>query len=300
MSTKSQPATGKPISAEYPFESKYVEVFGSRVHYVEEGKGDPILFLHGNPTWSYLWRNIIPYASKVGRAIAMDLIGMGKSDKPDIEYRFFDHAKYVEGFIDGLGLENLTLVVHDWGSALGFHYAARNTAKIKGIALMEPILWVFSLKNVPEPWRSMFTAFRTPGVGWDMIVRQNVFIERLLPAGVIRKLTDEEMNKYREPFSAPESRKPLWRWPNEVPFDGEPKDVAEAVTSYVEALKQSGLPKLLIYGNPGLIMRAPRVEWCKQNLKNLSMVDIGPAKHFLQEDNPRLIGEELVKWYSRL
>lgn len=300
MNGKSPLGGGTEISAGYPFESVYVEVLGSRLHYVEEGEGDPILFVHGNPTWSYVWRNIIPYAAGRGRAIALDLVGMGKSGKPDIEYRFIDHAKYLEGFIDKLGLRNLTLVVHDWGSALGLQYAARRPSNVRGIAMMEPMLWIANLKDLPEPVRGTFTAFRTPGIGWDMVAKQNLVIERSLPAGIVRNLTEEEMARYREPFPNPESRKPVWRWTNEVPFDRQPRDVADAVEAYVKWLKGSDVPKLLFYGNPGQIVSADRVEWCRQNLANLSVVGIGPGRHFLQEDNPHLIGRELAKWYNGL
>ena len=292
--------TDKPISAEFPFESRYVKVDGSQIHYIEEGRGDPILFLHGNPTWSYLWRNIIPYAAGIGRAIALDLIGMGKSDKPKIEYRFFDHSRYVEGFIETLMLRNITLVIHDWGSALGFHYGARREENVKGVAFMEAILRPLSWSDFPEQARGMFQAFRTPGVGWDLIANQNAFVERVLPGSVVRKLTEAEMNRYREPFPDPSSRTPVWRWPNEIPIDGEPKDVVEAVTTYHEWLKRSELPKLLFYAQPGALVPVGAVDWCRQNLKNLKTTDVGRGVHYLQEDNPHLIGEELVRWYGGL
>jgi haloalkane dehalogenase len=292
--------TGQPISAEFPFESRYVEVEGSRIHYIDEGAGDPMLFLHGNPTWSYLWRNIIPYAAQVGRAVAPDLIGMGKSDKPKIEYRFFDHFRYVEGFIEALRLRNITFVIHDWGSALGFHYMARREGNVKGLAFMEAILRPLKWADFPEQARGMFQAFRTPEVGWDLIANQNAFVERVLPGSVVRKLTEVEMNRYREPFRDPSSRTPVWRWPNEIPIDGEPKDVAEAVTTYHEWLKQSELPKLLFYAEPGALVPAGAVDWCRENFRHLKTIDIGPGIHYLQEDNPHLIGEELVQWYGGL
>jgi len=289
------------ISADFPFESNYTDVHGSKIHYVDEGEGDPILFLHGNPTSSYLWRNIIPYVSSQGRRIAPDLIGMGKSDKPDIEYRFFDHVKYVEGFIDQMSLSNITLVVHDWGSALGFHYAMRHENNVKAIAFMEAILMrAPSWEMFPDDFQGIFKSFRTPEIGWDLIVNKNFFVEKILPGGVIRKLTQEEMDHYREPFRDPDSRKPVWRWPNEIPIEGEPADVAKAVGAYNEWLQRSDLPKLLFHATPGAIMPAPLVDWCRQNLRNLKTVDIGPGIHFLQEDNPHLIGSELANWCSSL
>lgn len=293
--------TAQNISPDFPYESNYLEVLGSKLHYVDEGSGDPILFLHGNPTSSYLWRNIIPYLTRLGRCIALDLIGMGKSDKPDIEYRFFDHVKYVEGFIEKLGLQNITLVLHDWGSALGFHYARRHESNVKGLAFMEAVLMpIPSWDAMPEDGRQLFQAFRTPEVGWDMIVNQNVFVEQVIPNMVVRKLTEAEMNRYREPFKNPASRKPVWRWPNEIPIAGEPADVVEAVEVYNQWLQKTELPKLLFHGTPGGALPAPLVEWCRQNLKNLKTVDIGPGIHYLQEDNPHLIGAELATWYSRL
>ncbi len=292
-------ATTQEISAGFPFKSNYIEVHGSNLHYVDEGEGDAILFLHGNPTSSYLWRNIIPHLTSVGRCIAPDLIGFGKSDKPDIEYRFFDHVKYVEGFIEKMGLHNVTLVIHDWGSGLGFHYAMRHESNIKGIAFMEAILMpIPSWDMFPADFREVFQAFRTPELGWDMLVNQNMFVEQILPGAMIRKLTEEEMNCYREPFKDPAHRKPVWRWPNELPIEGEPADVVEAVTTYNQKLQQSALPKLLFYATPGGLIDEQMIEWCRENLKNLKTIDIGPGIHFLQEDNPHLIGSELVSWYK--
>ncbi len=289
------------ISAEFPFKSRFIEVNGSNLHYVEEGEGDPILFLHGNPTSSYLWRNIIPHVTSLGRAIAPDLIGMGKSDKPDIEYSFFDHVKYVEGFIEKMGLKNITLVIHDWGSALGFYYAMRHPENLKGLAFMEAILApIPSWDGFPEEVKEMFQAFRTPEVGWDMIVNQNMFVEQVLPGLVVRGLTEAEMDHYREPFKDPTNRKPVWRWPNEIPIAGDPPEVVEAVSAYNQWLQQSDLPKLLFYGAPGVLGSPQMVEWSIQNLKNLKTVDIGPGIHFLQEDNPHLIGAELAEFYKGL
>ena len=186
--------TQQEISAAFPFESKFVEVHGSKMHYVEEGAGDPVLFLHGNPTSSYLWRNVIPHVSPLARCIALDLIGMGKSDKPDIEYRFVDHSKYVEGFIEALGLRNITFVIHDWGSALGFHYARRHEDNVKGLAFMEAIVRPLTWDEFPEQARQMFQGFRTPEVGENMLINQNMFVEAVLPGAMVRKLTEEEMN----------------------------------------------------------------------------------------------------------
>lgn len=293
--------TTQAISADFPYTSHYAEVHGSQIHYVEKGSGDPILFLHGNPTSSYLWRNIMPYLHAHGRCIAMDLIGMGKSDKPDLDYSFFDHVKYVEGFIEELGLKNITLVIHDWGSALGFHYAMRNETNIKALAFMEAIMMpVPSWDVFPQDFKQTFQAFRTPEVGWDMIVNNHMFVEQILPGAVVRSLTEAEMDYYRSPYTDPPTRKPLWRWPNEIPIAGEPANVVAAVEEYNRKLQQSSLPKLLFCATPGALVPAPVVEWCQQNLPNLKVVDIGPGIHFIQEDNPHLIGTELANWYSSL
>ena len=289
------------ISADFPYAPHYLDVHGSRMHYVEEGRGDPILFLHGNPTSSYLWRNIVPHVQGDARCIAVDLIGMGKSDKPDIDYSFVDHSKYVEGFIEQMGLENLTLVVHDWGSALGFHYAMRNEANIKALAFMEAILMPFPSGDAfPPDARKTVEAFRTPDVGWDMVVNQHKFVEQVLPGMVVRKLAGAEMDHYRAPYTDPPSRKPLWRWVNEIPIAGEPANVVAIVEEYNRKLQQSPLPKLLFSATPGVIINDEAVAWCRQHLSNLKVVDIGAGIHFIQEDNPHRIGEELASWYRSL
>jgi haloalkane dehalogenase len=289
------------ISAEFPFEPNYAMVRGSRMHYVDEGVGKPVLFLHGNPTSSYLWRNIIPHVLRSSRCIAPDLIGMGKSDKPDIEYGFFDHLAFLEGFIEELRLEDIILVVHDWGSALGFYYAMRHEDNVRGLAFMEAILApVPGWEDWPEPARRIFQGFRSPDVGWDLIVNRNFFVERILPSSIIRRLSEEEMGHYREPYLDPPSRKPLWRWPNQIPIAGEPADVVEAVTRYAEWLKETNLPKLLFHARPGFLIEEPMVDWCRKNLKNLKAVYTGKGIHFIQEDNPYLIGRELAAWIEGL
>ncbi len=288
------------ISSEFPFQSNYLDIHGSNIHYIDEGSGDPILFLHGNPTSSYLWRNIIPHLTSYGRCIALDLIGMGKSAKPDIEYRFVDHSKYVEGFINKMELKNITFVIHDWGSALGFHYAMRHENNIKGIAFMEAIIKPATWDEFPKDFKMGFRLFRTPFIGWLMIAGMNIFVEQILPKAIVRSLTEKEKNYYREPFKRIKYRKPLWRWPNEIPIDGLPADTAEIVQNYNKRLQETDIPKLLFYAHPGGIITSAMVEWCKQNLKNLKTIDIGEGVHYLQEDNPHLIGSELAKWYKSI
>lgn len=294
---KSHSQEKSPISTEFPFESRFVEVKGSRMHYVEEGTGPTILFLHGNPTSSYLWRNILPHASRYGRAMAVDLIGMGKSDKPSVDYSFGEHSGYLEGFIEAMGLEDLTLVLHDWGSALGFHYASRNEDNVKAMAFMEAIVApVPSWNDFPEDFRSLFQTLRHPVQGRKLIVEQNAFIEQVLPAAIVRELSEQEMDAYRAPYPNPEDRTPLWRWPNEIPIEGHPKDVAEIVGHYNAWLQKTRIPKLLFHAAPGALIRKPLVEWCKASLPSLKTIDLGSGIHFLQEDHPHTIGQELVTW----
>jgi haloalkane dehalogenase len=278
-----------------------VDVHGSRMYYVEEGEGAPVLFLHGNPTSSYLWRNVIPHVSGGARCIAPDLIGMGRSDKPDIDYRFFDHARYLEGFIEALGLGDVVLVLHDWGSGLGFDWARRHADRVRGLAFMEAILMpVPSWDAFPEGAREMFQAFRTPEVGWDLIAKQNVFVEQALPGSVVRKLSDEEMDAYRAPFPDEASRKPVWRWPNEIPIEGEPADVAEVVGAYSAWLQETEVPKLLFAATPGALIPAPVVEWARSALPNLEVVELGEGIHYVQEDHPEEIGRGIARWLAEL
>ncbi len=288
------------ISSEFPYESRYVDVHGSTMHYVEEGEGDPILFLHGNPTSSYLWRNILPYAASHGRAIALDLVGMGKSDKPDLEYRFADHVRYVDGFIEGLGLANLTLVIHDWGSALGFHYAARHQDNVRGIAFMEAILRPARWSDANLIERLLFKRLRHPVKGKRMIVDRNFFIERVMPMMIVRKLSDTEKDAYREPFLDPATRTPVAQWPLEIPFDGDPADVQAMVESYWAWLQQSEVPKLMLWAKPGAIIKPSTAAELEKALPNLESVFIGKAKHYVQEDHPAAIGEALSDWLARL
>jgi haloalkane dehalogenase len=287
------------ISAAFLFESKYAEVLGSQMHYIDEGEGDPILFIHGNPTSSYLWRNIIPYVQPYGRTIAVDLIGMGQSDKPDIDYRFVDHAEYLEAFIEKLDLKNITLVIHDWGSALGFNYAMQHEDNVKGIAFMEAFLMPLTWDGFPNNVKKIFQTIRTPGIGYDLIVNKNFFVEQLLPGAMLRNLTEEEMNHYREPYITLDSRKPTWVWPNEIPIDGNPADVHKIVTDYNGWLQETELPKILFYANPGGLINASMVDWSVSNLKNLEAVDLGQGIHYLQEDHPGAIGDALAKWIQQ-
>ena len=285
-----------------PYERRRVAVEGTEIAYVEAGEGDPIVLLHGNPTSSYLWRNVIPHLQPLGRCLAPDLVGMGDSGPaPDGGRRFVDHVRYMDAWLEAVGAtERVTFVVHDWGSALGFHYARRHEGNVKGLAFMEAILRPTTWADFPEQARDLFKSFRTKDVGEDLLISKNMFIEAVLPGSVVRTLTDEEMNHYREPYKEEAARKPVWRWPNELPIEGKPADVWEAAVAYHEWLQRTEVPKILFHATPGAIMQAPLVKSLESTLKNLKTVDIGPGVHFVQEDNPHKIGEELAKWYQGL
>lgn len=296
-------STTPSISASFPFTSRYIDVLGSRIHYIDEGRDGPqFLFLHGNPTSSYLWRNIISYLTPVGRCIAPDLIGMGKSGKPALKYRFADHVAYLDEFIRALDLRDITLVVHDWGSALGFHYATRYPANVQAIAFMEAILRPMNWSDFPAGRRLAFRAMRSPVLGhllrWLTLGVMNGFIRNLLPAAVVRPLTDEEMRYYSEPYRTLKSRKPLRQWLTQVPVGARPREVDAAAQAYNRWLQETPIPKLLFHANPGMAMGPSDVEWCVQHLAELTTVDVGKGIHFIQEDHPHLIGRELRRWYE--
>ena len=290
------------ISAEeHP--KKKVTVNGKTMGYVEMGEGDPIVFQHGNPTSSYLWRNIMPNLADQGRCIAIDLIGMGDSDKlegsgPD-RYTLLEHRDYWEGALDALGVsDNVTFVIHDWGSALGFDWANRHRESVMGIAYMEGIVRPVSWDDWPEAARGVFQGFRSPA-GEEMVLEKNVFVERVLPGSIIRDLTEEEMAVYRKPFTNPgEDRRPTLTWPRQIPIEGEPADVVGLVQSYADWLSQSEVPKLFINAEPGAILTGPQREFCRSwpNQKEVTVV----GNHFLQEDSPKEIGQAIAEWRKEI
>ncbi len=277
--------------------SRTVEVKGSQMHYLEAGEGDPIVFVHGNPTSSYLWRNVMPHITSLGRCIAVDLIGMGRSDKPNIGYRLADHAAYLDGFIEALNLRRVTFVMHDWGVSLGLHYLARYPDRVRAVAWMEGRLHpVASWDDFDEGSRKIFKQLRTEGVGERMVVEENFFVETILPAGTLRDFTDEEMAAYRAPYRDPSTRWPLLRWAEEIPIEGQPADMRQILDRYREALVSCSLPKLLMHGEPGAIVGPDEVAWCRQALSQLTVVNVGPGVHFLPEDQPHRIGTVLAEW----
>ncbi|MCG8506780.1 MAG: haloalkane dehalogenase [Sphingomonadales bacterium] len=287
------------ISPDMPYEKKRAAVAGRTIAYVEEGTGDPIVFLHGNPTSSYLWRNVMRGLEGKGRLIAPDLIGMGDSDKlPESgpgSYRFVEHRRYLDGLLDTLGVtENVTLVIHDWGSALGFDWARRHADAIRGIAFMEGIVAPLSWDDWPEESRGVFQAMRSEA-GDGMVLEKNFFVERLLPAAVLRELSEAEMAVYRAPYLEPgESRRPTLTWPRQIPVGGEPEDVVEIVGAYADWLAGSDLPKLFVNAEPGAILVGRQREACRA-WPNLTEVTVR-GHHFIQEDSPAEIGAAIREW----
>ncbi len=283
------------ISANDPYERKRVSVLDSDMAYVDTGSGDPVVFLHGNPTSSYLWRNIIPHVEKTHRCLAPDLIGMGDSGKnPAGSYRFVDHARYLDAWFEAVGLtQNVTLVIHDWGSALGFHWAHRHPERIKAIAYMEAIVQPLTWDAWPEAAKKIFQAMRSPA-GEEIVLQKNTFVERILPASVIRGLTQEEMAVYKRPYLEPgESRRPTLTWPRQIPIEGEPADVTEIVDAYAKWLSTSDMPKLFVNADPGTILTGPQREFCRTwpNQKEMTV----KGSHFIQEDSPVEIGQAIAE-----
>jgi haloalkane dehalogenase len=271
------------------------------MHYIDVGRGDPIVFLHGNPTSSYLWRNVIPHLSGQARCIAPDLIGMGKSDHPDIPYRYDDQYRYLCGFMDELGLDsNVTLVLHDWGSGLGFRWAHEHEASVKGIAFMEAMIRLFTWDRFPTDARVAIRMMRTPGLGWSMASLGNVFIKKMLPDMVQRDLDPAAREYYASAFPTVSSRKAVRQWPREIPIEGKPADNAATMGAYSDWLTSTEVPKILLYVNPGVGITETDVAWCRENMANLETVDIGDGLHFIQEDSPDVIGTELSDWYASL
>jgi len=277
-----------------------VSVLDSSIHHVEAGEGDPIVFLHGNPTSSYLWRNVIPRLAGEGRSIAPDLIGMGRSGKPDVAYRFADHARYLDAWFDALALSRVTLVIHDWGSTLGIHWAKRHPDRVSGVAMMEAILRDIPWSEFPGELAEVFRGFRTPGIGEKLVLEENVFIERILPGAILRKLSADEMNAYRAPFPDAASRRPILAWPRELPLGGEPPEVMAVLRENERWLASSATPKLLLTFDPGVLITEKVAEWCRQTFRNLEVQKIGPGVHYVQEDHPEAIGDAVRDWRRRV
>ena len=286
-----------------PAGQHFAEVNGKRLAYLEAGSGDPIVLLHGNPTSSYLWRNIIPELEGCGRVIAPDLIGQGDTEKlPASEgagrYSFEVAFDYLDGLLGEIGAnQNVTLVVHDWGSGLGFHWARLNPESVKGIAYMEAIVMPITWDDWPESARGIFQGFRS-AKGEDLVLERNMFVEAVLPSSIMRDLTEDEMAAYRAPFDTPDNRQPTLNWPRQIPIEGEPPHMVELVAAYGAFMAESTIPKLFVNADPGSILVGRQREFCR-SWPNQAEVTV-KGLHFLQEDSPREIGQAVAAWYAGL
>ncbi len=285
------------ISSEFPFTSEYVEVYGSKIHYIEQGDGDPILFLHGIPTSSYLWRNIIPHVSTLGRCIAVDLIGMGKSDKPPLEYTISDYIKYIDKFIEILQLKRVTLILHAWGSIVGFDWAMRNEDNCKALIFYESYIRPLKKEELSLPFQEQLY---TLGESSGPALNSSSFINKVLPQGMLRVLTDQEFSHYREPFIHENSEKLLQTYLQELPRGENNSKVDNLISSYSSRLLKSQIPKLMLFSVPGFITTIDTLIWAKNNFLNLEMVEIGEDLHYIQESNPQTMGEAISVWLQGL
>jgi haloalkane dehalogenase len=288
------------ISAAFPYQKRRLDVLGYPMAYVEVGRGDPIVFLHGNPTSSYLWRNVIPQLGQHGRCIAPDLLGMGDSaklaDSGPASYIFVEHRRYLDALLEALGVrERVTLVLHDWGSGLGFDWANRHRQAVKGIAYMEALVRPQIWEEIGPDFASLLQALRSPA-GEAMVLQDNLFVEQVLPSGMLRALSAEEMAEYRRPFAEPgEGRRPTLSWPRQIPIEDEPADVAAIVEAYADWLVTSDVPKLFVKGEPGVLLGSgPLVDFCRSWPAQTEVRVAG--LHFLQEDAPAEIGQAIAHW----
>lgn len=285
------------------YEKKFVEVGSYQLAYIEEGEGDPIVLLHGNPTSSFLWRNVIPHLTDSGRVIAPDLIGHGDSDKLPVEqgpgrYSFENTYELLSGLLETLGVNrNVLLVIHDWGSALGFHWAKNHPDAVRGIAYMEGIVQPVTWEQWPENARGIFQGFRSDK-GEDLVLERNMFVDAVLPGSVLSGLTETEMATYRKAFSTPDDRQPTLNWPRQIPISGEPAHMVDLVQSYADFMAASSIPKLFVNADPGSILVGEPREFCR-SWPNQQEVTV-KGTHFIQEDSPNEIGQAVAEWAASL
>ncbi len=282
----------------FPYTKQFISVRGSRMAYVDEGKGEPIVLLHGNPTSSYIWRGVIPHLKKVGRAIAFDMIGMGHSDKPDIPYRIYDQCDYFVGFINEMGLKDVHLVANDWGTAVAAKYIAEHRNNVRSISFTGNIItpWPsWQLFGGQSVARVLWRAYRAPGLGWDLVVNEHLFVEPALRLLLEEEPSQEVLDHYLEPFETPNSRRPCWQLANDLPIAGEPEDFYASATKYCGVLASSGLPSLLLY----YPQMEPAVEQYRNFLLDMTAIEIPKSGHYMPEDQPDRVGEELVKWIQK-
>jgi haloalkane dehalogenase len=272
------------------------------MHYEESGSGLPVVLLHGNPSSSYLWRNVIPHLSARAATFAPDLIGMGASGRPEIAYDLADHARYLDAWFDALDLDEVVLVGHDWGGVLALDWAARHPGRVRGVALLETFLKPLSAADLSAPARERFEAFRTPGVGERLVLEENVFLKTAFKGGVLNPLSDEEVAPYQAPYPTPESRRPLLAWPRMLPIDGEPAEVVARIERYDVWLAESPeVPKLLLTfdSSPTLAITPEIAAWAEKHVVSREVEPLGPAGHHAPEDRPDEIGRAIANWLER-
>ena len=283
--------------------SKYTKVKNAKIHYIEAGKGDSIVFLHGVPTSSYVWRNVLPILAEKAHCIAPDLIGMGKSDKPNIKYTFSEHIKYFEDFINKLNLRNITLVVHGLlGSAIGFNYAMQHKDNVKAIAFYEAYVrpvTSFNMLSLPVQ-HLLYPILNNPKFGYKLVMEDNYLLNKLLPLSTAHKLTNEEVNNYKQPFLSVSDRKPLWQYIQDFFVGENHQQLLDHVTEYSEYLKQSPIPKLMLYTVPGFVTTMDSVKWSQDNLPNLQSADLEEGLYLAPESNPHIFSQILLDWYEKI
>ncbi|WP_165351144.1 haloalkane dehalogenase [Ciceribacter ferrooxidans] len=292
-----------PIAEELTIPRREIAVLGSTMSYLEQGKGEVVLFLHGNPSAAYLWRNVIPSVSLSHRAVAVDLIGMGHSGKPDIQYGFADHARYLDAFVEAMGLERITLVGHDWGAALAWDFARRHPDKVVRLAFMEGVLPPAfpqpSYEAMGKEMGGMFRAMRDPQEGRRMIMENNMFVEQILPMMINRSLGEKARREYGLPYRQIGDRLPTWAWPRDVPIGGEPASSVRLMNDIQSFMAKTRMPVLLAYADPGVLVPPQAVPFYTGLIRNLETAFVGQGLHFIQEDQPAAIGRALADWLRR-
>ncbi len=293
-----------PVSSTMTFEHRFIDLGDVSMAYVEAGAGDPIVFLHGVPTSSYLWRNVMPHLEPHGRVIAPDMVGFGKSDQPDIEHSFDEHYQHLSSFIEAKKLNNITLVMHDWGSAFGLHYARLHPGRIKALVTMEsilaPVMPAPGLDTLSAGSANFFRNVRAPVSGEDLVLEDNYLIERALPNAIVRTLDSDALDTYRRPFAKKQTRVPLHRLPNQMPIGQHPESTYKIVTDYNRWLEETPLPWLFLYASPGTLNPPRSADYWADRAQNIETVYIGRGLHFVQEDQPYAIGRSIADWYRRL
>ncbi len=281
--------------------SKYADIDGAKLHYLEAGEGDPIVFLHGVPTSSHLWRNIMPVLANQGRCIAPDLIGMGKSTKPNLQYTVNDHISYIEKFIDKLNLQNITFVTHGLGSAIGFDYTSKHENRVKSIAFYEAhVRPITSWDMLSLPMQDILHPFlHNKEHGQAKVIEENFLLDTLLPSATLSKLDGKDLSTYNEPFSIPEHRQPLWQYLQDFSLGDNHEATLELVSAYSEKLKNSAIPKLLLFSTPGFMTTMDTVNWCQENFENLTVADLDEGLHLAQESNPKMFAQLLADWHRK-